>query len=104
MTKLCLLLAAASLALPAGTFTGVISESMCGQSHKAMNMGPDPDCVRACVKADKNVKYVLLANGKSYKLSDQKTPEQFAAQQVRVHGKLWEKTGVIEVQRIEPVR
>jgi hypothetical protein len=33
-------------------------------------------------------------------LSDQATPEQFAARKVRVTGTLYEKTGILKVTRI----
>ena len=41
---------------------------------------------------------------KTYKLSDQQTPEKFAAQKVKVTGTLFEKTGVLKVDKIEAVR
>ena len=104
MTKLASLFAFSALLASAGTFTGVITESMCVKDHKSMNMGPDPDCVRACVKADKNVKYVLFDGHKTYKLSDQQTPEKFAAKRVTVTGTLFEKTGIIKVEKIELAR
>ena len=59
MTKLVSIFAVSAMLASAATFTGVITESMCKKDHKAMAMGPDADCIRACVKADKNVKYVL---------------------------------------------
>jgi hypothetical protein len=37
-------------------------------------------------------------------LSDQETPEKFAAQKVKVTGKLYPKTGVIAVEKIEPAK
>jgi hypothetical protein len=47
----------------------------------------------------------VLYDGKSaYVLSDQKTPEQFAAQQVRVVGTLDAKTKTIRVESIAAVR
>jgi len=36
------------------------------------------------VKTSKEVKYVLYDGKNTYKLSDQKTPEQFAAQKLKV--------------------
>ena len=104
MTKLAALFAFSALLASAGTFTGVITESMCVKDHKTMNMGPDADCIRACVKADKNVKYVLFDGHKIYKLSDQQTPEKFAAKRVTITGTLFEKTGVIKVDKIEAAR
>lgn len=88
----------------AETFTGVITDSMCGSNHTHMGISPDEKCVRECVKADKSVKYVLFDGKKMYKLSDQQTPEQFAAKKVRVTGSLFEKTGIIRVDKIEAVK
>ncbi len=89
----------------AGTFTGVITDSKCGADHQHMNAGPDPDCVKSCIKSGKGeFKYVLFDGKNTYKLSDQATPEKFAAKKVKVTGTLYQKTGVIKVERIEPVR
>jgi hypothetical protein len=88
-----------------GTFTGVITDSMCGIEHTHMNAGPDPDCVKACIRSGNGkYKYVLYDGKKTYKLSDQATPEKFAAKKVKITGTLYEKTGVIKVDRIEPVK
>src|SRR6266542_4531845 len=48
------------------TFTGVISDDMCGRKHTMMPGKPDADCVRACVKAGS--KYALVTPDKVYKL------------------------------------
>lgn len=101
MNRLIAVFAFSTLLASAGTFTGVISCSMCGKDHRAMNMGPDADCVKACAKHDATSKYVLLAGGRIYKLSDQETPAKFAARKVTVSGTLYEKTGIIKVDRIE---
>jgi hypothetical protein len=104
MNKFIAVFAFSALLASAGTYTGVITESMCVDQHKAMKFGPDADCVRKCVKADKNVKYVLYDGKNAYRLSDQQTPEKFAAQKVKITGTLYEKTGVIKVDKIEPAR
>jgi hypothetical protein len=39
-----------------------------------------------------------------YLLSDQQTPEKFAAKKVRVTGTLYEKTGVLKADRIEAAK
>lgn len=83
------------------TFTGVITDSMCGPNHAMMHITPDAKCVRECVKSGGGVRYVLYDGKNTYKLSDQETPAQFAAQKVRVTGVLFEKTGIIQVQKIE---
>lgn len=97
----------ASLILGAGlvmgaastTFTGVITDTMCGSDHKHMNMSPEPKCVRECVKH--GAKYALLSDGKVYRLSDQQTPEKFAGEKVKITGKLNPKTNIIAVEKIE---
>jgi hypothetical protein len=104
MTKLILSFTLISALASAATFTGVITDSMCGADHKAMNMGADPDCVKACQKHGGNVKYALWDGRKLYKLSDQATPEKFAAQRVKVTGTFYEKTGIIKVEKIEAAR
>lgn len=56
----------AGLAVPAlaETFTGKVSDSMCGAKHKE-GMAP-ADCVRACVKH--GAKYTLVVGDKVYTL------------------------------------
>lgn len=82
------------------TFTGVITDTMCGAKH-AMGITPDDKCVRECVRMDSKTKYALLVGKDVYVLSDQQTPEKFAAQKVTVTGTLFEKTKVIKVDKIE---
>ena len=81
--------------------TGVITDTMCGAKH-TMGITPDAKCVRECVKMDpKKWKYALLVGSDVYVLSDQQTPEKFAAQQVTVTGTLYEKTKILQVDKIE---
>jgi hypothetical protein len=82
------------------TFTGVITDTMCGVKHN-MGITPDEKCVRECVKMDSKTKYALLVGKDVYVLSDQQSPEKFAAQKVTVTGTLFEKTKVIKVDKIE---
>ena len=98
------LLIVAVITAGAATFTGVITDSMCGANHAAMKINPEAKCVRDCVKMSKQYKYVLYDGKNSYTLSDQETPAQFAAQRVRVTGTLYPKTGVIKVEKIEPAQ
>ena len=86
------------------TYTGTITDSMCVMNHKMMNITPDSKCARECVNKSKEVKYVLHDGKNTYKLSDQKTPEQFAARKVKVTGTLFPKTGVIKVDKIEAAK
>lgn len=82
-------------------YTGVITDTMCGAKH-TMGITPDAKCVRECVRMDpKNTKYALLVGKEIYVLSDQQTPEKFAAQKVTVTGTLFEKTKVLMVDSIE---
>jgi hypothetical protein len=105
MNKLGIILFAAAMSFAGATtqtFTGVITDSMCGNNHAMMNVTPEPKCVRECVKAGS--KYVIFDGKRAYKLSDQQTPAQFAGQKVKITGTLFVKTGVIEVKSIEAVR
>ena len=90
--QIAVVFAAATMALAAGpqTFTGIVTDSMCAEAdHKDMKMGSDAKCVVECVKG-MNGKYVLYdaKAKKSYVLSDQKSPEKFAAKKVTVVGTL----------------
>jgi hypothetical protein len=98
-----ILLAAASLSAVQGkqTFTGTITDNMCARAnHSQMRMGPtDAECVTACVSAH-GATYVLYDGTNVYELSDQKTPEKFAAKKVTVTGMLDAKTKTIKVDSI----
>ena len=85
----------------AKTFVGNISDDMCGLKHM-MPGKSDKDCTMECVKAGS--KYVLadVASGKVYQLTDQKKPEEFAGQKVKVTGTL--KDDTISVTSIEPAK
>ena len=90
--QIAVVFAAAAMAFAAGpqTYTGVITDNMCANAdHKEMKMSSDAKCVIECVKG-MNGKYVLYdaKAKKSYVLSDQTTPEQFAAKKVTVVGTL----------------
>jgi hypothetical protein len=81
------------------TFIGVITDSECAiRGHASMRMGPtDAECTRLCVTAH-DASYVLYDGKDVYVLSDQETPERFAAQKVRVVGTLDAKTKTIQVE------
>ena len=98
-------LPALAVDLKSQVYTGVITETMCKIDHKMMGHNlPDAKCVIACVKADKNVKYALYDGKNFYVLSDQQTPEKFAAQKVRIRGVLYEKTKILKVESIEAAK
>jgi hypothetical protein len=81
-------LMAAGLSLAAAkpqTFTGAISDSMCGAQH--MMEGSAKDCTLKCVEGGS--KFVLVdSKGKIYQLSDQTKPRAFAGANVKVTGTL----------------
>ena len=96
------LFAAAALMFAAApkTFTGVISDAMCGKDHSSMNVKPDAKCVTECVKMGS--KYALVTDGNVYELAGQKIPEKYAAQKVTVKGTLSGNT--IQVDSIAPAK
>ena len=100
-----LLLGALAAAQKAQTFTGIVTDEMCPTgSHSHMKMGPtDAECTRACVVAHGS-RYVLYDGKSAYILSDQKTPDAFAGQKVRVTGTLDAKTMTIRVETIAAAR
>jgi hypothetical protein len=95
------LLAVAALSAAPGkqTFTGIITDNMCATAgHSQMRMGPtDAECTIACISAH-GATYVLSDGKNVYTLSDQRTPEKFAAQKVRVVGTLDAKTKTIQME------
>ena len=95
------IVAAVSAAQDTQTFTGVITDDMCPTgTHTHMRMGPtDAECAKACVLSHGS-SYVLYDGKSAYVLSDQKTPEQYAAQKVRVVGTFDAKTKTIRVESI----
>ena len=96
-----LAVAALSAAPDAQTFDGIITDNMCDKAgHSQMQMGPtDAECTVACISAH-GATYVLYDGRDVYTLSDQQTPEKFAAQKVRVVGTLDAKTNTIQVDSI----
>ncbi len=97
-----LLLGSALLLGAAQTYTGVITDSMCGRDHSGMGVKPDAKCIQECVKHGS--KYALATADKVYLLSDQQTPAKYAATKVKVTGTLNAKTNTIAVETIEPAK
>ena len=95
------MVAALSAAQGKQTFTGTITDNMCAKAgHAQMRMGPtDAECTTACVSVH-GATYVLYDGKEVYALSDQRTPEKFAGQKVRVTGTLDVKTRTIRVDSI----
>ena len=80
------------------TFTGIVTDKMCGADHTAMNVKPDARCVRECVKAGSQ--YALVEGGNVYLLGSAKAADAFAGQKVKVSGTLDTKTNIIVVDAI----
>jgi hypothetical protein len=83
------------------TFTGVITDTLCGRSHGMMKAPSDEACVKMCVKG--SGEFALYDGKNILKLSDQKLPAKFAAQRVKVTGTYDEKAQRIKVTSIEPL-
>jgi hypothetical protein len=84
------------------TYVGIVTDTMCGADHAHMGIKPDAKCVRECVRMPGGKwKYALLVGQEVYTLSDQQTPDKFAAQKVKVTGVLYPKTGILKVTRME---
>jgi len=101
MLKLALVLTAAATIYGAAspqTFTGVITDTMCGKDHAGMRVSPTSKCIAECVKGGS--KYTLFDGKDLYTLSDQKTPQQFAGREVTITGTLFEKTKILKVNSI----
>ena len=83
------------------TYVGIVTDTMCGRDHKAMNVRPDAKCVRDCVGDARTYKYALADAKGIYTLSDQQTPAKFAGERVKVTGVLYAKTNILKVEKIE---
>jgi hypothetical protein len=104
MRRVILIAAAAALTVVAAdqqTFSGLITDTMCGKAHGMVAGQPDDKCIAMCVKRTSS-QYALYDGKTVLKLSDQKTPAKFAARRVKVAGTLNEKTQTIKVNSIEP--
>src|SRR5262249_4905734 len=87
------------------TFTGAITDDVCGKGgHAQMRMGDtDAECTKACIVAH-GAAYALYDGKEIYALSDQRTPERFAGQRVSVTGTLDAKTRTIRVESIRAAK
>jgi hypothetical protein len=92
-------IAGALLGAAPQTYTGVITDTLCGAQHN-MKGHSEADCVKMCAKA--SGQYSLFDGQNVLKLSDQKSPAKFAAQKVKVTGTLDPKSNTIKVVLIEP--
>jgi hypothetical protein len=85
----------------AETFTGTVTDTMCGAKHTMMKDQPDNACVKMCVKGSSE--YALFDGENVFRLTDQSTPRKFAAQKVKVTGTLDQKKKTIKISSIEPL-
>ena len=87
------------------TVIGIITDDECAKGdHSRMKMGPtDAECTIACIDFH-GASYVLYDGKDTYKLSDQKAPEKYAGQKVRVTGTVDAGAKAIAVQTIESAR
>ena len=83
----------------AETFTGTITDTMCGAHHTMMKDQPDDKCVQMCVKGSSE--YALVDGQSVYKLSDQSKPSKFPAKKVKITGTLNPKTKTIKITTID---
>src|SRR5260370_34255311 len=103
-----LLLATIALAqlLAAGaaseTFTGVITDTMCGAKHGMLKGQPDDQCIKTCVKGSSG--YALFDGKNVLKLSDQKSSAKYAAQRVKVTGVYNSSTKTVQDCSLETPR
>ena len=87
------------------TWTGKISDSKCGISHKAMEHGGqklnDHDCTLACVKG--GAKYVFVNKGKVFDIENQDLAglEEHAGHAVKLTGELQADKKTIKASKVE---
>jgi len=105
MKRLLLVLAAVAVSSAAETqtFTGVVTDTMCGaKPHSAMVKNrSDAECVKMCVKGPQSL--ALFDGVNVMKLSDRKAPAKYAGQKVKVTGVYDGKTKTIQVSSVEPL-
>jgi hypothetical protein len=88
------------------SWSGAISDSMCGASHAAMSTGgakvSDRDCTIACVsyQTENSPKFVFVSQGRIYPIANQKFGglARYAGQPVTLTGEL--ANGAITVSKI----
>lgn len=92
--------ASALFAQAAQTFTGTVSDAMCGKKHM-MAGKTDAECTRECVKEGSD--FALVVGGKVYTLKGNKTLlDKYAGMNVTVKGKVSGTT--ITVDSVAPAK
>lgn len=86
------------------TFTGVISDDMCGLDHTEMAGGEgDKKCTLSCVEGGSSFVLADREHKKIYELDDQKKPKEFAGDKVVITGTLTgEKIHVLTIVAAKP--
>jgi hypothetical protein len=93
------------------TWTGAISDSMCGASHAGMRAHgekiTDRECTIACLsyQTPDAPKYVFVSGGKVYPIANQKFSGlgRRSGEQMIVTGEL-DSSGAMTISKIEPVK
>ena len=80
------------------TFTGIISDDMCGLDHSGMGETDEKKCTLSCVESGSDFVLADREHKKVYLLDDQKKPKEFAGAKVTIVGTLEGET--IHVQSI----
>jgi hypothetical protein len=86
------------------TWTGQISDEMCGADHSAMNQNGKisaHDCTLTCVKGGS--KFVFVSEGKVYPIENQNLPDltKHAGHTVKLTGDLGSDGKTITVSKVE---
>jgi hypothetical protein len=103
-STLCFVLTAFSVSAADKTWTGKISDSMCGASHAKMEHSSkklsDRDCTQACIK--EGAKYVFVTKGQVHEINNQDFAAlaDHAGHTVKLTGEI-DKDGKITVSKIE---
>ncbi len=104
LTNICFALSLSAAYGAEQTWTGRITDSMCGANHKAMTGGKmsDRDCTLACVKSGQ--KYALASNGHLYTIENQNFAglSKYAGDQVVVTGEPGGDGQSITVSKLQP--
>ena len=100
----CLFLSGISLTAAEQTWTGQISDEMCGADHSAMSQNGKisaHDCTLACVKGGS--KFVFVSKGKVYPIANQDLADlkTHAGHNVKIAGDLGSDGKTITVSKVE---
>jgi hypothetical protein len=85
-----------------GTFTGVVTDTMCGSKPHGnmMKDKTDAECARLCVQGSHS--YALFDGSALMKFGDQKASAKYAGQRVKVTGVYDEKSKTLKAESIVP--